>query len=494
MKNYILSFLIIVNVGVYAQPGSLDNTFGVGGKVSTSFGSSIFSAANSVLIQNDGKIVVAGTSYYDFAIARYNSIGILDSTFSIDGLVIEDIEGNDWGYSVAIQSDGKIVMCGSSKANFALLRVNTNGILDTSFNHTGKIICYNFGASNDYAQSIALQNDGKIVVGGHCYGFYNGFAVVRYNPNGTIDTTFGSGGIVSTSFGSGNFVGVSIAIQSDGKIVMGGFCKNPVDNDFALVRYNYNGSLDNTFGVGGIVTSDILNDDYGSAVAIQNDGKILLIGYSNNGSNKDISLARYNTDGSFDSSFGSGGKVITDINGSDNYAYATAIQSNGKIIVGGYSGLYPNNDFAVIRYNSNGSLDNTFGSSGSVLTDFGTYDYGQSVAIQGDGKIVMAGYSNDKFALARYNGDIPAVAIGENSAKMDLYAFPNPTSGIFTICSEKKTLNAQIYLFDVFGTCLQKGNYEGQSYTFELSGYSEGIYFVEVVVNGVKSRHKIVLQ
>jgi uncharacterized delta-60 repeat protein len=243
------------------------------------------------------------------------------------------------------------------------------------------------------------------------------FALARYNTDGTLDTNFGTGGKVITAIGSSTDVAESVAIQSDGKIVAAGFSNNGSNNDFALVRYNTNGTLDTTFDSDGKVTTAIGSaNDVAYSVAIQSDGKIVAAGYSRSGgSNDDFALVRYNTDGSLDTSFDSDGKVTTAIGGSNDYAESVTIQSDGKIVAAGHSYMSSNYDFTLARYNTDGTLDTSFGTNGKVATAIGgSDDVAYSVAIQSDGKIVAAGYSyngsNFKFALVRYAGTPPAPA------------------------------------------------------------------------------------
>src|SRR6266508_2775550 len=287
------------------------------------------------------------------------------------------------------------------------------GQLDPTFGSSGKILTP-IGSGGDGATSVAIQSDGKIVAAGYSGNGSNGdFALARYNPNGSLDSSFGSGGKVTTPMGSANDDVNSVAIQSDGKIVVAGYSRNGPNDDFALARYNPDGSLDSSFGSGGKVTTPIGSSHEGAySVAIQSDGKIVAAGYSVNGIHVIFALARYNPDGSLDSSFGSGGKVTTPIGvSSDDRAWSVAIQSDGKIIAAGSTAIPSGADFAVARYNLDGSLDASFGSGGKVITPIGSaFDGANSVAIQSDGKVVAAGYgyngSNYDFALARYLGDL----------------------------------------------------------------------------------------
>ena len=380
----------------------------------------------------------------------FGAPGGLDVSFGNGGKVTTAIgSGDDQAYSVALQSDGKIVVAGYSAGDFALVRYTASGALDTSFGNGGKVITP-IGGGTDSGQSVAVQSDGKIVVAGYTYigdATNYDFALTRYTVAGTLDASFGSGGIVSTSIGSGDDRGYSLALQSDGKIVVAG--------SSALVRYTAGtGALDATFGIGGRVTATsgysvaLQNDGKivvlgggalvrclatgardasfgnggivstyisgisvsGRSVAVQSDGKIVVAGYAYDADNHPLfALVRYTATGALDASFGFGGVTEAHI-GFLDYGYSVAVQSDGKIVVAGNStplGSFP--DFALVRFTAAGVLDTTFGFSGKVTTAIGgSYDNGYSVAVQSDGKIVVAGSSyngsNYDFALVRYEG------------------------------------------------------------------------------------------
>ena len=294
--------------------------------------------------------------------------------------------------------------------DFVIVRYNADGTLDTGFGTDGKVLTP-VGTLTDEAHGIALQDDGKIVVAGYASSGNNDFAVVRYNADGSLDTGFGTGGKVTTPIGTGDDWAHDVTVQADGKIVVSGYTKVSLfDIDFALVRYNADGSLDSGFGTGGKVTTAFgTGYDEAYSVTVQTDGKIIVAGSANTGS-EDFALVRYNTDGSLDSGFGTGGKVTTPIGAGTDTAYDVLVQSDGKIVVAGMaSGT--GYDFALARYNADGSLDSGFGSGGTVLTAVSSNnDYGRFVALQSDGKIVVGGDSNHDdfdydFALTRYNTD-----------------------------------------------------------------------------------------
>jgi uncharacterized delta-60 repeat protein len=270
------------------------------------------------------------------------------------------------------------------------------------------------GSSTETGHSVAIQADGKIVVAGtSAIGFAYDFAVVRYNSDGSLDTTFNGTGKVITDIGGTNDQGFSVAIQADGKIVVAGLSAINSLNDFAIVRYNSDGSLDTSFNGTGKVTTPIgSGDDMAFSVALQDDGKIIAAGQSLTGSYYDFAVVRYNSDGSLDTSFNGTGKVTTAIGSADDHGNCVAIQGDGKIVVAGTSFIGSSNDFAVVRYNSDGSLDAAFNGTGKVTTDITGLDYASSVALQGDGKIVVAGGTSDgsnyDFALVRYLGSCAA--------------------------------------------------------------------------------------
>lgn len=284
------------------------------------------------------------------------------------------------------------------------------GSLDLSFNNTG-IVTTSFGSSSDDgAKSVAIQSDGKIVVAGYSnIGGNNDFALLRYNDAGSLDSTFGTAGKVTTAIGSSHDVGHAMAIRSNGKIVVGGWSDNTSGSDFALVQYNTDGSLDNSFGTGGIVTTAVSGaSDRVYALSIQSDGKIIVAGSSNVATTTNFALARYNNDGTLDNSFGTSGKVITSFSGQAS-AHSIAIQSTGRIVVGGYdrSGYYK---FAMAGYNNDGTLDNSYGTNGKVTTALSSLDdYPTALVVLSDDEILVTGRTPsttvDDIALVRYTNN-----------------------------------------------------------------------------------------
>ncbi len=434
-----------------AQNCSLDLTFGTNGFAVTPIGFADESA-HSVAIQPDGKIVVTGYSenspFGDFALVRYNSDGNLDSTFDTDGKVTTPVGTYGGGASsVVIQTDGKIVVAGASSNgfynDFTLLRYNSNGSLDTTFDSDG-IVITDVGTHNDDARSLAIQSDGKIVAAGTSYnGADSYFAVVRYNTNGSLDTTFDTDGIDTTNFGTMFSWGYAVAIQNDGKIVVVGLTGEILGFHIALIRYNTDGSLDNSFDNDGkVTTTTAAGIDYDAAydVAIQPDGKIVVAGISEQNADDDFAVVRYNSNGSLDTTFDTDGIVITPFGPFADTPNSVVIQSDGKILAAGYSIVGGTNYyFALARYNSNGSLDTTFDTDGKVTTLFGSdSDTGYDVALQSDGKIVMVGSSlnasmNSDFAVVRYNNTINTGINTIDNQTSEIKIYPNPFANSTTI-------------------------------------------------------------
>lgn len=293
--------------------------------------------------------------------------------------------------------------------------------------------------------------------------FVSSASVFVFAAPGDLDTTFGSGGKVSTLIGSTSATN-AVAVQADGKIIVAGESGGFPNRVFTLVQYKNDGSLDASFDGGGKVTTPISTDQNGrddpSEIAIQTDGKIVASGFSDNFSGTDFSVVRYNTNGSLDTSFNGTGKILTPVGEDNDYAYSLA-QANGKIVVaGGSNSNASSTDFALVRYNPNGSLDNSFDGDGKLTTAFSNnVDSIQSAAIQPNGKILAAGRNNnvtfDEFAVARFIGDpvqsYRAPFDFDGDAKTDISIF-RPSGGEWWInrSASNQTVAAQ------FGTSSNK--------------------------------------
>jgi uncharacterized delta-60 repeat protein len=406
----------------YNADGSIDTTFDGDGKTIVQIG--VEFNCSDTAVQSDGKIVVVGYihigSTYNFAVFRYNSDGTPDTSFDGDGRKISAFINSDFAYAVAIQTDGKIVVCGAFGDEFAVVRYNPDGSLDSTFDGDGWVATDFFGAT-DASRAIAIQADGKIVVAGNARATVsstNDFAVARYNPNGSLDTSFDVDGKVITDILGNNDNAQDVVIQADGKIVVGGNSWG-MNDQFGLARYNVDGSLDTSFDGDGKVNSDIATSyDILTELAIQTDGKIIAagVGFNISAGRNQFEIARYNSNGALDTSFNGGGSLITSVLSADSGASAVAIQTDGKIITAGNSSAtfnFSSQDFAIVRLNPNGSFDNSFDTDGKATTNIHSYRINaNAVAIQPDGKIVAVGKGlsgtgngNEEFAVNRYNAD-----------------------------------------------------------------------------------------
>jgi uncharacterized delta-60 repeat protein len=341
-------FLLFLILGsphtAQAAPGDLDPSFGSGGIVTTTIGTDD-ADANAVAIQSDGKVVAGGfflndtLSQNEFALVRYTTTGVRDTTFGTGGIVRTPIGTDDEVNALAIQSDGKVVAAGTSfnegQNEFALVRYTTTGALDTTFNPTGTmpgIVTTAIGTDDDEAYALAIQPDGKLVVAGYSNnGSQDVFALVRYNADGSLDTTFNPTGtmpgIVTTAIGTGDEA-FALDIDLNGNLVAGGtsFNGNLGQNEFALVRYTTTGALDTTFGLGGIVTTALgTHYDQINSLAIDSNGNLVAAGYSDKGNQYVFTLVRYTTTGALDMTFGTGGIVTTALGTDDDEISSLAI-------------------------------------------------------------------------------------------------------------------------------------------------------------------------
>ena len=417
-----------LTVTVGGLPGAVDTSFNGGVQFSSPGEGEDYAAATAV--QPDGKVITVGwTSTVaggtDLALVRHGRDGTLDAGFGTGGKVVTGFAaqgGADQAHAVALQPDGKILVGGSiattgTDLDFLLVRYNADGTLDAGFGNGGKVVT-SFGSSTDRIHAILVQDDGRIVVGGDSDQGSSAsgvdFALARYNANGTLDASFGSGGKVLTAVRSQSARDSIYAMtwQQVGNqkrlVAVGG------EGDFAAVRYLTDGSLDAGFGAGGKVGA-VFGSTIGAARAVvaTPQGQLVLAGASMN----DVALARLNADGTLDAGFGNGGRVVSALSAT-NWDEATALvrQADGKLIVGGwvYEGAGSAGNFAVLRFDADGSADTTFGTAGRVVTPVAAplqRDAGRALALQVDERIptvrvLQAGEASKdggyQFALLRY--------------------------------------------------------------------------------------------
>ena len=370
----------------------------------------------------------------DIVVARYLPNGTLDTSFSADGTVYADI-GWDYATGIAVQADGRIVVCGWTSVGvtveFLVLRYDPSGALDSTFDSDGVVVT-SIGPNDDQAFELTIQPDGRIVVVGAMATSSGGptdLALVRYDTDGSLDSTFDGDGVVTTALGPGpTSLAHAAVLQPDGKIIAGGWG----GNDFGLARYEPDGDLDPGFGIGGMVTTQLGMTDLGYDLALQDDGKILLAGSTGAGVFS-CAIVRYEPDGTPDASFGTGGSVVMAF-GSTNNSIADGViwLPDGTIVVSGY-GYDPIPKFLLFRLTASGTLDTTFGTGGVTLTSFGSGDavaFGS--ALQPDGRILLCGLSGTgsdaDLAVARYNlvPDLTNGSVASIASTDLLRVFPDP--------------------------------------------------------------------
>jgi uncharacterized delta-60 repeat protein len=376
-----------------AHPGDLDTTFGSGGKKTVNFGGT--DAARAVLVQPNGRVVAAGGGgpASSFCVVRLRSAnGTLDPTFGSGGKRVVDLGSDDESvYGAALQPDGKIVLAGDSRLQPAVVRLKANGALDTTFDGDGKKL-FSWGAIGRVTAVVVAPN-GKIVLGGFSGPEGGNIQVARMTAKGALDTTFGAGGIATVDFGATEF-GAAIARQADGRILVAG---QSSAGGAVIARLRATGVLDTDFGGDGRVT--LPGGGSLSAVLVQPDRNIVVAG--NASGSAMMTVTRLKPDGSLDATFGSAGTTTVAFGSLANPLGGAARQPDGKIVVAGYT--QDGEDVAVARLNTNGSLDATFGIGGKATVDFGVATFGNAVALARNGRIVVAGQKTggDDFGVAR---------------------------------------------------------------------------------------------
>jgi len=488
MKKILVFFLFFMAFfSGFAQPGTLDNTFGTAGIVITSLGLNDGEAC-AMAIQPDGKIILVGHSWLSYdeviAVVRYMPDGSLDNSFGSFGIVTVTMgTRGDFGKAVALQPDGKIVVSGYFENEYdydlCLIRLNSNGTLDQSFGYYGRVIT-DIDSVDNTCEDMAIQPDGKILVAG-CTN--DDIVLVRYNSNGVPDSAFGTYGVASATWGSYKNYADGIVIQPDGKIVVSGYVFDGVKKHMAVVRFNSDGYEDYSFGTIGFFYLPLATDDtYFTDVAIQEDGKLVMCGdkwVTSPLYRCDFAAMRLNTNGTIDSTFGDAGMTITRLVDRANRAYGIVVGPEGKIIIAGYTN-YPAYNFGMIRMNSDGKLDSTFGTNGIVITQIFGYDYGKDVCLQPDGKIVVAGYvtqdGKSDFAVVRYIGDI--VGLNETQVNTSLI-YPNPVSDYLNIELGMDDIKINVEVFDILGKTVFATQIENRA-TLDVSNLANGIYLIKL--------------
>jgi uncharacterized delta-60 repeat protein len=442
--------------------GELDSSFGTGGFVTTNLGG--YETADYAAVQTDGRIVVVGGAAQgtgpsflaDISLLRYRADGALDTAFGNGGKVILDFgDTADVPTGVCLQADGKIVVVGTSYSptteadDLVLARFNADGTPDASYGTGGRVKVNLKSPLPAYTVTALIQPDGRVIAAGIVYTsddpqpFDSNFFATRFKTDGTLDTTFGTQGRATVDIMDFDIV-TGIALQADGRIVLAGVAGvNPntgaPTNSFALARLKADGTPDPTFDGDGRLTTPFFGRDYANGVAVQSDGKIVVAGEAGgteaNFTEPDFALARYETNGALDASFGTEGRVTLDFNSGSDTAIGVANAPGGRLIVGGYT--YPTDHavgplFAVARLNADGSPDNTYGTGGRVTTLFpgGFRAFARGMTTQPDGKLILVGAVD---VLPRPQDDIADIGIARfgSPSSAEPTSFARFTSGAY---------------------------------------------------------------
>ncbi len=421
VKNLVAILVLLLAISINAIASSdLDTSYSGGRFVSTiSAVTNGNSLGNSVLIQPDGKAIASGygrgVNVKGFALRRFNTDGTIDTAYGNGGNILEVSSGptffDSFGLGMAMQPSGKVVMVGYINFNGTnvaeVTRFNTDGTFDTTFATNG-LFTANFNGNAQFS-SVALQSDGKIVAAGTVSG---NFLVARFSADGVIDTTFGNGGFITTDFSGGNDTGTTLVINPSGQILVGGRTVLPsvTGSSCAVAAFTSSGVLDTTFGTGGKVITDVApsNGDTLNRILLQSDGKIVGLGFTANVSGNGINqlVLRYNANGSLDTSFGTNGITSVSFGSTQQVINSGLILPNGKIFAVGYAA----DRVAISRFNADGTLDRTYGCNGAIYSSSnftGATHLANDAAIQPDGKVVVTGgfrFSTIEFvAMARFS-------------------------------------------------------------------------------------------
>ncbi len=522
--QFLLIFLLLASMyNAYAQPGTLDSTYGNNGTVLTTIQMGALTAYSSALDAQE-RLIVAGMVWTGVnggeghdVLARYKTDGSLDATFGNNGFAIDDLVTTEI-FGVTVAMDGKILACGTNTTttgqysyDYMILRYNEDGTLDNTFGNNGRVFV-DFGIEHrNVAYDIHEQSDGKIIVNGNFqYSIGNSnplykIGVCRFLPNGSLDNTFGSNGINSTDANVISVDGFYSKIDSNGKLVISGY--REIDNSgysqAFLLRFNTDGLLDPTFGNAGVAPLDVpLLDSGFRSVVIANDGSLYACGTSTDSSqNSDWNflIAKFLPSGALDTSYAINGYLSLDFFGLENndQAHNLSLQQDGKLLVVGQvkneNFIY---EFGALRLNVDGSLDNTFGENGIFHFTIGPADaYPDSVQLQADGKALLAGYADGDngtlaFVIARIITDSNVGIVDFDTNKGQVLLYPNPVIETATLqyeLTKPATVSAVLLSIEdktikqlINNTLLNSGNHKIE---VNLSNLASGTYLLKLTAN-----------
>lgn len=534
-KTVVIALLQVVATCVYAQTITPNLSFASGGTLMMH--NRNVGDARSVAIQSDGKIITAGGGSdcnsspcnSKFTLTRHNADGTLDVSFGRGGVAfISPSENGMIDYSadaanLAVAPDGKILVTGEySEYDYDLkdygnfyttaIRLNEDGTLDQSFGGNG-IVNIKLSSAHERAQGIAVQADLKVVIVGMAFNSTIGtssMTISRLNTDGSLDYSFNNSGKKFVNF-SNYSEGANVKIQVDGKILACGVAYTDAGlANFAVTRLNEDGTYDNGFNREGKALIDLGGrNNFASDLDIQTDGKIVIGGYVEVRNSYDFGIARLNASGTPDRSFGREGKKIIDFNAADDLCFSIAVENDGKILAGGYSNYFAGQfvyGFNITKLNADGNPDILFEKDGTKFIDFGSQAASYDFALQNEGKIIAAGFASDgpshERALASISttsNNQPASAIsmpgqGNRPLGLELKTFPNPGVNVLlvSVASDKADQKISMRVMDLQGRVLQAKNnmYSGQ--TFKVGEkLLPGIYYVEATQGQTKKVLKV---
>lgn len=432
-----------------------------------------------IAVQDDGKYVVltsANTASsgqdLDFVLSRYNTDGTLDTSFGTNGIVVTAVNtNNESPKTVTLQDDGKILVAGgyapTATSDSIVMRYNADGTLDTTFSTDGMAEIDFSVTSTDIINDMVVQPDGKIVVVG--YGSFSGtnqITVARLHSDGTLDTSFdGDGTLLLPVNGTGSY-GNEVELLSDGRIMIGGYADNGTDNDVVLISLNSDGSLDTSFDTDGTLMIDMTASESGSAMVVDESDNIYIAGLSNVSGNSDTIVIKVDDSGSLVTGFGTNGIATHAIGSPYEAVNDMVLQDDGKIIIVGDAYNGSNNDISVIRLNSDGTLDTTFDGDGKIRDDMnGATDSAKAVALDNKGAILVVGNtsidgSGESF-LARF----------ESEGSFDKYFhITNTLDGNPTFIEDGAAVifDSDVEIFDAELSAVD--NFDGATLTLERNG------------------------
>lgn len=481
MKNIIFTLSLGLSLATYAQEGQLDATFATAGVFKTTENQNAFKSA----IQSDGKILLCGSQYdangTDFGVFRHNTNGTVDVGFGTNGAVVVDFFGKtDVANGIAVVEGGKILVAGTvidgTTKKFGLVRLNSDGSLDNTFGTSGKVVTNVPNATSLGLTTITIAPNGNILLAGTADGFSKA-ALVVYKNTGELDLTFDTDGILQTT----NIADIqSVKIQPDGKILISGSSLNYA----TIIRLNADGSNDNSFGTNGRFANNAMT--FGGAntyIDLAADGKI--IGIFGSYANPEINILRLTSTGTLDNDFGTSGKTTINATNTNEYPTAIKVQPNGKILVTGSIGSSA--DLFIARINKDGTLDNTFGTNGSTLTSVreGGEDNALTLLVQSDGKIVVAGNQCGgmcTYILLRYNANAvenPTSVLAPNK-NFTANIYPNPANENLYITMPETNTIISTNILNVNG---QKIKESKDNLVIPIHDLPNGLYFIQITSN-----------